>query len=215
MIKIGVILGSTRPGRNGAAVAKWVMEHAASRAHAEYELIDLMDHPLPHFDEPLPPSLGRYAKEHTKKWAETIARFDGFVFVTPEYNHSTSGALKNAIDYLYGEWNNKAAGIVSYGGAGGARAAEHLRLILGELMVADVRAQVTLNLLTDFENRRLFKPAEGHLTALGAMLDQLEAWSAALSGLRLNSAAGTARQPPADLESRGPKGAVIGRQPKR
>lgn len=91
--------------------------------------MDLRDYPLPHLDEPLPPTMGQYQNDHTKQWAEKIASFDGFVFVTPEYNHSTSGVLKNAIDYLYTEWNNKAAGFVSYGGVGGARAVEHLRLV--------------------------------------------------------------------------------------
>jgi NAD(P)H-dependent FMN reductase len=96
--------------------------------------------------------MGQYQNAHTKQWADLIASFDGFVFVTPEYNHSTSGVLKNAIDYLYAEWNNKAVGFVSYGSVGGARAAEHLRLVAGELQMADVRQQVALSLLTEFEN---------------------------------------------------------------
>jgi NAD(P)H-dependent FMN reductase len=91
-----------------------------------------------------PPSLGQYTKPHTLAWAEKIASFDGYVFVTPEYNHSTSGALKNAIDFLYREWNNKAAGFVSYGSVGGTRAVEHLRLVMAELQIATVRAQVAL-----------------------------------------------------------------------
>ena len=97
-------------------------------------------------------SLNQYSKPHTKAWAAKIATFDAFVFVTPEYNHSTSGALKNAIDFLFREWNDKAAGFVGYGGVGGARAVEHLRLVMGEIKVADVRAQVALSLFTDFEN---------------------------------------------------------------
>src|SRR5262249_43422481 len=131
-LKIAVILGSTRPGRNGKAVADWVMEQAKGRSDATYELVDLADFPLPHLDEALPPSLGQYAGEHTKAWADKIAGYDGFVFVTPEYNHSTSGVLKNAIDYLYAEWNNKAAAFVAYGSLGGARAIEHLRGISAE-----------------------------------------------------------------------------------
>ncbi|MDX6282326.1 MAG: hypothetical protein QOH03_3397, partial [Kribbellaceae bacterium] len=109
MTRIGIILGSTRPGRRGEQVAGWVIEHARNRADAEFELIDLADYPLPHLDEPLPPSMGQYQNEHTQQWAATIARYDGFIFVTPEYNHSTSGVLKNAIDYLNAEWANKAA----------------------------------------------------------------------------------------------------------
>ncbi len=101
--------------------------------------------------------------------------------VTPEYNHSTSGVLKNAIDYLYAEWNNKAVGFVSYGGVGGARAAEHLRLVCGELQMADVREQVALSLLTELENFAEFKPGEYNLAALHTMLDQVLAWSSALA----------------------------------
>ncbi|CAI7977240.1 NADPH-dependent FMN reductase [Frankia sp. Hr75.2] len=183
-IKIGIIIGSTRPNRNGEQVAKWVFDVASKRTDAEFELVDLLDYPLPHLDEPLPPSLGQYQNEHTKRWAARIASFDGFVMVTPEYNHSTSGVLKNAIDYLFAEWANKAVGFVSYGGAGGARAAEHLRLIVGELQMADVRQQVVLSLLTEFENFSVFKPGEYNLAALGTLLDQVVAWSTALAPLR-------------------------------
>jgi NAD(P)H-dependent FMN reductase len=184
MTKIGIILGSTRPGRNGEAVARWVHQIAAERDDAEFTLVDLLDYKLPHLDEAIPPSLGQYAQPHTQAWAATIASFDGFVFVTPEYNHSTSGALKNAIDFLYGEWNNKACGFVSYGSAGGTRAVEHLRLIAGELQLADVRGQVALSLHTDFENFSVFTPGDHHRPAVNAMLDQVVAWSEALAPLR-------------------------------
>jgi len=103
-----------------------------------------------------------------------------------EYNHSITGVLKNALDLAREAWNNKAAGIVSYGSTGGARAAEHLRGILGELMVADVRTHPTLSLFTDFENFTTFKPAELHQNTVNQMLDQLIAWSAALKPLRAN-----------------------------
>src|SRR5258706_8468287 len=115
-----------------------------ARTDAAFEFVDVADYHLPLLDEPMPPALGQYTHAHTKKWAATIGSFDAYVFVTPEYNHSTSGALKNAIDYLYREWHNKAAGFVSYGSAGGARAVEHLRLVMAEVMVATVRAQVML-----------------------------------------------------------------------
>jgi len=187
--RIGIMLGSTRPNRNGEQVAKWVYDIASRRSDAEYELVDLRDCPLPHLDEPLPPSLGQYQNEHTKAWAGKIASFDGFVIVTPEYNHSTSGVLKNAIDYLYAEWNNKAVGFVSYGGVGGARAAEHLRLVAGELQMADVRQQVALSLLTEFENFSVFKPGDYNRAALDTLLDQVVAWSAALAPLRQPAAA--------------------------
>jgi len=184
MTKIGIILGSTRPNRNGEQVAKWVLEVASGRDDAEFELIDLRDYPLPHLDEPLPPSLGQYQNDHTKEWADKIASFDGFVIVTPEYNHGTSGVLKNAIDYLYAEWNNKAVGFVSYGAVGGARAAEHLRLVAAELQMADVRQQVALSLITEFENYSVFRPGDYNVPALNTMLDQIVAWSTALAPLR-------------------------------
>lgn len=142
MVKIGIIIGSTRPGRNAPAVAQWVYNIARNRTDAEFELVDIADFNLPVYDEPVPPSMSTdYAKDHTKAWSEKIASLDGFVFVTPEYNRATSGALKNAIDFLYYEWNNKAAGFVGYGSFLGARAVENLRLIMGELQIADVRVR--------------------------------------------------------------------------
>jgi NAD(P)H-dependent FMN reductase len=185
MTKIGIILGSTRPGRNGEAVARWVTEIAQRRTDAEFELVDLADYGLPHLDEAVPPAMGApYAQPHTREWSSKIASFDGYVFVTPEYNHSTSGALKNAIDFLYSEWNDKAAGFVSYGSNGGTRAVEHLRLIMGELQVADVRAQVALSLHSDFQNYSVFAPGPQQEAALTAVLDQTVRWSAALAPLR-------------------------------
>jgi NAD(P)H-dependent FMN reductase len=184
MIRIAVIVGSTRPGRKALDVANWVMDIAALRGDAAFELVDIQDFNLPLLDEPAPPSLGQYSQPHTKAWAAKIAPFDGFVFVTPEYNHATSGALKNAIDFLYKEWNNKAAGFVGYGSAGGARAIEHLRLVMGELMVADVRAHVMLSLFTDFEQFTTFKPDPRHDAEVETMLDQVVRWSRVLRTLR-------------------------------
>ena len=188
MIRVGIIVGSTRPGRKAPAVAQWVHEFASKRGsgggEAEFEIVDIADFDLPLLDEPIPPSMGQYAHEHTKAWAAKIDSFDAFIFVTPEYNHATSGALKNAIDYLYREWNNKAAGFVGYGSTGGVRAVENLRLIMGELQVADVRAQVALSLFTDFEDFTTFKPAALHETSLNNLLDQLIAWGTALKGVR-------------------------------
>jgi NAD(P)H-dependent FMN reductase len=184
MSKIAIIIGSTRPGRNGEAVARWVYEIAKKRTDAEFELVDIAAFNLPLLDEPIPASMGVYSKPHTQAWAAKIATFDGFVFVTPEYNHATSGALKNAIDFLSKEWNNKAAGFVGYGSLGGSRAVENLRLIMGELQIADVRNQVALSLFTDFENYSIFKPADLHIASVDAMLDQLIAWSGALKVLR-------------------------------
>ena len=184
MLRIAIIVGSTRPNRASPQVAKWVLDLAEKRGDATYEIVDIADFDLPVLDEPMPPSMGKYQHDHTKRWAETIASYDGFVFVTPEYNHSISGALKNAIDFVYGEWNNKAAGFVSYGSTGGARAVEHLRGIMAEVQVADVRAHVSMSMYTDFENWSVFKPDPRHEQQLGVMLDQLVAWSRAMQGVR-------------------------------
>src|SRR5881394_2931456 len=122
MLKIAVIIGSTRPGRVGESVAKCTYGLAKNRTDAEFELVDIKDYNLPLLDEPVPSSMGQYSQPHTKRWAAKIGSFDAFVFVTPEYNHATSGALKNAIDFLYAEWVNKVAGFIGYGGTSGARA---------------------------------------------------------------------------------------------
>lgn len=188
MTTIAVIIGSTRPGRNGEAVARWVLDLASRRTDASFELVDLADHALPLLDEPVPAAMGQYRNEHTQRWAETVARYDGYVFVTPEYNHSTSGALKNAIDYVYAEWNNKAASFVSYGSAGGVRAVEHLRLIAAELQIATVRAQVALSLADDFENYSEFTPRDQALPQVETMLDQLVSWTKALESVRASGA---------------------------
>ena len=184
MMRIAIIVGSTRPGRKGEVVAKWVHGVAQGRSDAEFELVDIKDFNLPLLDEPMSPMMGQYAHQHTKRWSAKIASFDAYVFVTPEYNHGTSGALKNAIDFLYHEWVNKAAGFVGYGGASGTRAVESLRLVMGELQVADVKAQVGLSLFTDFENFTTFKPDPRHEKSVNAMLDQVLAWGGALQPLR-------------------------------
>jgi len=184
MTKIGIILGSTRPGRNGEAVANWVYNIAKKREDAEFEVVDIKDYDLPLLDEPYPAMMQQYTKDHTKKWSEKIKEFDGFIFVTAEYNHSIPGALKNAIDYLNVEWINKAVGFVSYGSAGGVRAVEHLRGVAAELQMADVRAQVMLSLFTDFVNMSKFKPDTRHESSLNDVLNQVTAWSNALKSLR-------------------------------
>ena len=188
MLKLAIIIGSTRPGRVGEGVGRWVHEVAQRRDDAEFELVDIEDFALPLLDEPVPPSMGKYSRPHTKRWAAKIATFDGFVFVTPEYNHGTSGALKNAIDFLYVEWNDKVAGFVGYGSAGGARAVEQLRLVMAEVQVATVRNQVMLSLREDFEGYRAFKPRSFHEQALGEVLDQVIAWGGALRGVRAGHA---------------------------
>ena len=184
MINVGIVIGSTRPGRKAEVVARWVLEHAQKRTDASFELVDIAEYDLPLLDEPVPSSMGRYSKEHTKKWAARIASLDAFIFVTPEYNHGTSAALKNALDFIYAEWNNKSAGFVAYGGAGGTRAVEHLRGYMAELQIADVRAQVALSLYTDFENFSTFKPSAHHEKSLTSVFDQVIRWGTALKTLR-------------------------------
>jgi NAD(P)H-dependent FMN reductase len=200
MLKIGIIIGSVRPGRVGETVARWVFDQASQRKDANFELVDLKDFNLPIMDEPIPPSVGKYTQPHTKRWSERIRSFDAFVFVTPEYHHGIPGALKNALDFLYAEWNNKAAGFVSYGAVGGVRAVEQLRLVLAELQVATVRGQVSLSLYTDFENFRVFTPTPPKAALLSTMLDQLVAWGAALKTLRTSREALTSSPPTTPTE---------------
>jgi NAD(P)H-dependent FMN reductase len=186
MLKIGIILGSVREGRNGEQVAKWMLDFAEARKddQVEYELVDLAEYRLPLLGERLPEDEQPKAEETVKAWSTKMASFDGYIFVTPEYNHAIGGALKNALDYLNPELNNKAAGFVGYGSLGGTRAHENMRLILGELQVADVRTAVTFSLMADFEDFSVFKPADYHADNANGMLDQVIAWSKALKTLR-------------------------------
>lgn len=177
-LNIGIILGSTREGRLSPQVGQWVKELADQRGDANYTIIDIADYRLPLLGESGRDASGAAA------WSEAVAKQDGFVFIVQEYNHSITGALKNALDYLRVEWNNKAAGIVSYGSVGGARAAEHLRGILGELLVADVRVHPALSLFTDFENGAELKAAPVQAESVNQMLDQVIPWATALKTIR-------------------------------
>ncbi|MDF8263692.1 NADPH-dependent FMN reductase [Luteipulveratus flavus] len=190
-VRLAVVVGSTRPGRRGPQVAEWLREAATTHLgeRATLEVVDLARFGLPLLDEPMPAAIGDYRNSHTKTWAATIDQFDGFVFVAPEYNHSMPAALKNAIDFLFAEWNNKAAGFVSYGLNGGTRAVEHLRLSLAEVQVATVRSQVALGLFTDFDIPDMtqpgtFAPADHHDEVMRRMLDELADWALALRLLR-------------------------------
>ncbi|MEE6452312.1 NADPH-dependent FMN reductase [Gottfriedia acidiceleris] len=177
-LNIGIILGSTRKGRVSPQVGEWVKGIADKRKDANYEIVDIADYQLPFLGTTDGTEPGIAA------WNGKLASLDGFVFIVSEYNHSISGALKNALDFAREAWNNKAAGMVSYGSTGGARAAEHLRGICGELLIADVKTHPTLSLFTDFENFSTFKPADLHLNNVSLMLDQVVAWSGALKTLR-------------------------------
>ncbi len=184
MTKIAIVVGSTRPGRYSRRVAEWVLAEGSQRGDAQFELVDLADHPLPLLDEPIPASGGQYEHDHTKAWSEVIAPYDGYVFVTPEYNHGIPGVLKNALDYLYAEWHNKSAGFVSYGVVGGARAVEQLRGIAAELGLADVGVHVGLSFHNDFENFDAVTPQPHQVAGLQLELDQVIAWANALAPLR-------------------------------
>jgi NAD(P)H-dependent FMN reductase len=188
MTKIAIVTGSTRPGRNNKGVADWVLSQTAGRTDAEFELVDIADFNLPLLDEAYPAAYQNYQNDHTKAWSAKISEFDGFIFVTAEYNHTLTPALANALSYLNVEFNNKAAGIVSYGSMGGARAAEHLRNVLSELQIAHVRNQVMFSLFTDFENFSEFKPTEQNAGTLAPMLDQLIPWTRAMEAVRAETA---------------------------
>jgi NAD(P)H-dependent FMN reductase len=190
-LRIAVVAGSTRPGRRSRLVADWARAEIAGivGARAEVETVDLADYELPLLDEPLPAARGGYSAAHTHRWSRRVASFDGFVFVTPEYNHSMPASLKNAIDFLFPEWNDKAAGFVGYSLTGGVRAVEHLRLTLAEVKVACVRSQVALDIRTDFapgdgEGPGGPAPAAWHRAVLERMCGELVEWAEALRAVR-------------------------------
>ena len=170
-------------------MAEWVQSQVAGRTDAEFELVDVADFQLPLLDEPYPAMYQNYQNDHTKAWAAKISEFDGFIFVVHEYNHTAGPALINALSYLNTEFNNKAAGFVSYGSMGGARAVEHLRGVLSELQVAHVRNQVMFSLFTDFENFTDFKPTEQSAGSLAPMVDQLTLWARAMESVRAEQSA--------------------------
>lgn len=191
MIRIAIVIGSTRPGRNAEQVADWAAAIGRRRDDAVVEIVDIADFGLPHLDEPTPAARStEYRHAHTTAWSRTVASFDGFVFVVPEYNHSFPGALKNAIDYLFAEWNDKAAAFVGYGLHGGVRAIEQLRLVMAELKVADVRTQVALSLFTDFEDMSRLAPGPHQEPTAERMFGELVAWAGALRALRERDRAG-------------------------
>jgi NAD(P)H-dependent FMN reductase len=188
-IRIAIIVGSTRPNRRGGLVGEWVRAGAAARGRT-VEVLDLAAWDLPLLDEPDPAIHGTYVNPHTRDWAATIAGFDAFVFVVPEYNHSFPAAVKNAVDYLFAEWNDKAAGLVGYGVQGGVRAVEALRPVLSEVKIAHVRTQVCVNLMTDFRlsgptDVGVCAPAPYQEETLARMFDELVAWAGALRTLRV------------------------------
>lgn len=173
-MKIAIIVGTTRPGRVGPQVGRWVLEQAEEFGRAEYELVDVADHDLVLLDESTVPGAAdrQYENPATRRWSERIDGFDGFVFVTAEYNHSVPAAFKNAFDVLYPEWGGKAVAFVSYGADGGVRAVEHWRQIVANAHLHAVRSVVTLPTYLDFTDGR-FTPGERRPDEARAMLTAL------------------------------------------
>lgn len=144
--KIGIVIGTTRKARFADTPTNWLFDIARQRTDAEFEIVDLRDYPMPLFEEDMSPAWAPVNNEAAQRFAAKIDSLDGFVFVIAEYNHSISGALKNAVDYTYREFNRKAATFLGYGGLGAARAVEHMRGILAELQVASLKYNVHLGM---------------------------------------------------------------------
>jgi NAD(P)H-dependent FMN reductase len=193
VLNLNIVVGSTREGRAADQVIPWLTRRAEQREVFTTEIVDLREWALPMFSETVHTvgdfSNPTYSQPLVREWNDKMRSADAFVFVTPEYNHSTSGVLKNAIDFLQAEWNNKAAALVGYGGVGGARAVEHLRGVLSEVQVAHVRQTLAFSFFTDFENLSDFKPAAMHAASAAIMFDQLEGWASALRPIRERSQA--------------------------
>ncbi|MBI2600440.1 NAD(P)H-dependent oxidoreductase [Candidatus Daviesbacteria bacterium] len=179
MIRIKILTGSVRPGRFNIQPATWIYEIAKKRTDMEVELLDLQEVNLPFLDESVPPSQRQYSKEHTKKWSKIIGEADGFIFVTPEYNHGVSPVLKNAVDYLFYEWHYKPVSFVSYGSlAGGSRAVEHWRGIAAEIKMYDLREQVMLpNYWENLDKNGKYQFNDAQEKSASAMLDALIFWA--------------------------------------
>jgi NAD(P)H-dependent FMN reductase len=184
MQKILVIAGSTRPNRKSKQVAEWFIAAAAGQKDFTFELVDLSELNLPMFDEPLPPMMGQYHNEHTKKWAALLAQADGFVIVAPEYNHGYPAVLKNAIDFAYAEWNRKPVGFVSYGVANGVRSVEQLKQVFVQLDTAPINTQVAFNIFTHWSQDGVFTPDKRNTDEAGRLLAELKWWGEALKTAR-------------------------------
>lgn len=181
MVHIKIILGSTRPNRFGVQPAEWIKQLSAHYTDkASFEIVDLKEIGLPFLDEPAPPStVQEYAGDHTKAWASIIGPADGFVFVTSEYNHSVPASLKNAIDFLYKEWNYKPAALVAYGAdAGGARAIEHLRNILSWVKVFHIAEHIIMpEYYLNLDDKGNYKFTDQQAKKASGMLEQLVFWA--------------------------------------
>jgi len=194
MTVISVIVGSTRQGRFSESPAEWILQHLKKRSGVDARLLDLRDYPMPFFDQPVSPATpGRPPYEHevVKNWTAAIAQSDGFVFVTPEYNYGPAAVLKNAIDWVYPEWNRKAVGFVSYGSAMGARAVQQLRETAIELQLAPVRTSVHIPVATLWAHYQGGDVDAGLAqleASAGRLIDDLLWWTAALKAARQSGA---------------------------
>lgn len=186
-LKIGVIVGSTRPNRVGRNVAEWFMSEVEHREDVEFELIDLAEENLPFLNEPKSPMMGDYAQESTKRWSEKISEYDGYVWVTSEYNHGYPAPLKNAIDTLYHEWARKPVAFVGYGGMGGARAIEQLGAVAAQINAVPLTGTSTsvriIDVWSALDERGRVKPefVRGSTKDLG---DHLVWWAGILKEAR-------------------------------
>jgi NAD(P)H-dependent FMN reductase len=186
MIRVAIVTGSTRPGRNNEAAACWVHDIASKRSDAEFELVDIASYNLPLLDEAVPPSMGEYSNAHTKAWAEKIASFDAYVFVTPEYNYCPPPGFGNALNYLYNEWNYKACGFVSYGGvSGGLRAAQLEKQLVTTLKMMPMVEGVMVPMVSQqIGSDGTFASNELIDASAQTMLDELWRWADGLKAMR-------------------------------
>jgi NAD(P)H-dependent FMN reductase len=185
--KIGIIISTTRQGRFGDKPARWILDIARERGDLDVELIDLRDHPLPLFDEPRSPAYGPSERPEVRRWQATVDALDGFIFVTAEYNRSIPAALKNALDYVYVEWNRKPAAFVGYGPIGAARAVEHLRNVAVELQMAPTRSGVHIAMqpfMAVMQGEKALADFEHLNQGARTMLDELSWWAKALKRAR-------------------------------
>ena len=185
MPTLTIVVASTRDGRAGLPVAEWFVARAQAHGKFAAELVDLKQVKLPLFDEPHHPRLQKYQHEHTKRWSALIQRSDAFVFVTPEYNFGPAPALLNALDYVYREWNYKAAAFVSYGGAsGGMRAVQATKLVVAALKMVPLVEAVAIPFFAKRIENGVFTSDDALDTSASVMLDELFRWNEALKVLR-------------------------------
>jgi NAD(P)H-dependent FMN reductase len=185
--KIAIVVGSTRPGRFADHPKQWIYDRAIKKGYFDVEIVDLRDYPLPLFDEAMSPAYAPSESEVAKAWQAKVAEFDGFIFTAAEYNRGPTAVLKNALDYAYNEWNKKPAAFVGYGGAGGARSIEHLRLNTIELQMNPIRAGVHIMFPVYMEvvkNGKKLEEFDFLNQSADDMLDQLAWWTRALKAAR-------------------------------